>query len=327
MTIRMIDRALDAGINFIDTANVYNEGRSEEAIGKALRRRARPRRPRDQVPRHDGRGSERPWLSRRAPDRSSARLAPAPEHRLHRPLPDPPPWPDVPIDETLRALDDLVRAGKVRYIGSNFAAWQLVESLWAAEQMGQPRRHRAAAVQPARPPHRARAGAALPRPRARSPPVVAARERLPDREVPPGRARTRWVAVRGPEVGDVGDVPVHGGEPRRLRRGRLSGCSTSSRRSRPSTARLPARSASRGAPPSRAITSVILGPRTVEQLDDNLGRPRSPSATTTSPAWTRSHPPAGTSSPTGSPTSGRTGTAGSAPGWGCRERLVHGPHR
>ena len=135
----IIDRALDAGINFIDTANVYSIGRSEEVTGEALKRNGK---------RHDivlatkvhgkmGEGVNDLGNSRRhiieQCEQSLRRLGTdyIDLYQIHRPQPD------IPIDETLRALDDLVRSGKVRYLGtSTFAAWQLVESLWVSERLG-----------------------------------------------------------------------------------------------------------------------------------------------------------------------------------------------
>jgi aryl-alcohol dehydrogenase-like predicted oxidoreductase len=135
----IIDRALDAGINFLDTANVYSIGRSEEATGEALKRNGK---------RHDivlatkvhgkmGEGVNDLGNSRRhiieQCEQSLRRLQTdyIDLYQIHRPQPD------IPIDETLRALDDLVRSGKVRYLGtSTFAAWQLVESLWTSERLG-----------------------------------------------------------------------------------------------------------------------------------------------------------------------------------------------
>jgi aryl-alcohol dehydrogenase-like predicted oxidoreductase len=135
----IIDRALDAGINFIDTANVYSIGRSEEVTGEALKRNKK---------RNDvvlatkvhgkmGEGVNDLGNSRKhiidQCDQSLRRLQTdyIDLYQIHRPQPD------IPIDETLRALDDLIRAGKVRYVGSStFAAWQLVESLWVAKELG-----------------------------------------------------------------------------------------------------------------------------------------------------------------------------------------------
>jgi aryl-alcohol dehydrogenase-like predicted oxidoreductase len=133
--IRTIHQALDAGINMIDTGNVYSNGETEEIIGKAVRGR------RDQVvivtkfglPVGSGpndRGNGRGHILREV-ERSLKRLGTdyIDVYQAHRSDPD------TPIEETLRALDDLIRAGKVRYIGtSRFAAWQLVESLWISDR-------------------------------------------------------------------------------------------------------------------------------------------------------------------------------------------------
>lgn len=136
----IIDRAIEAGINFLDTANVYNRGRSEEAVGRALQRNGKRDhivlatkvhgRMDDEDP--NARGNHRRHIIEQC-EASLERLQTdwIDLYQIHRPVSD------VPIDETLRALDDLVRAGKVRYIGtSTFAAWQVVESLWAAKEYG-----------------------------------------------------------------------------------------------------------------------------------------------------------------------------------------------
>ncbi len=136
----IVDRALDAGLNFLDTANVYGRGRSEEITGEALKRNgSRSRivlatkfhgRMNDDDP--NAAGSSRRHIIEQC-EASLRRLQTdyIDIYQIHRPRPD------VAIDETLRALDDLVRAGKVRYIGtSTFAAWQVVESLWVAKELG-----------------------------------------------------------------------------------------------------------------------------------------------------------------------------------------------
>lgn len=133
--IRIIHRALDAGINFVDTANVYSSGESEEIVGEALKGR------RDQVvlatkvhgemgPGPNDRGNSRVHILREV-ENSLRRLQTdyIDLYQIHRPDPD------TPIEETLRALDTLVRDGKVRYIGSStFAAWELVESYWVSDR-------------------------------------------------------------------------------------------------------------------------------------------------------------------------------------------------
>jgi aryl-alcohol dehydrogenase-like predicted oxidoreductase len=138
-SIRIIDTALDGGINFIDTANVYNGGESERIVGRALTQNGR----RDEVvlatkvfsevgPGPNDRGGSRYHIMKACED-SLRRLQT--DHidlyQLHRPSLE------IPQDETLRALDDLVRAGKVRYIGSStFPAWMVMEALSISERYG-----------------------------------------------------------------------------------------------------------------------------------------------------------------------------------------------
>lgn len=136
----IIDRALDVGINFLDTANVYGQGRSEEVTGEALKRNGK----RQQMilatkvhgPMDDDDPNARGNSRRHIMEQCEASLRRLQTdyidlYQIHRPQPA------IPIDETLRALDDLTRAGKVRYVGtSTFAAWQLVESLWVAKELG-----------------------------------------------------------------------------------------------------------------------------------------------------------------------------------------------
>ncbi|BAJ64493.1 aldo/keto reductase [Anaerolinea thermophila] len=138
-SIRIIHRALDAGINFIDTANVYNAGMSEMIVGKALKESGR----RDSVVLATkvygkmGEGPNESGVSRlhilKACEDSLRRLQT--DHidlyQLHRP------GLNVPVDETLRAFDDLVRSGKVRYIGcSTHPAWMVMEALAVSEKYG-----------------------------------------------------------------------------------------------------------------------------------------------------------------------------------------------
>jgi len=137
---RIVARTIEAGVNFLDTANVYSRGVSEEFTGKALKLINA----RDKIilatKAHGAmddtdmnmRGSSRRHILQQC-EASLKRLQTdyIDLYQIHRPTSD------VPIDETLRALDDLIRAGKVRYIGtSTFAAWQLVESLWASKELG-----------------------------------------------------------------------------------------------------------------------------------------------------------------------------------------------
>jgi aryl-alcohol dehydrogenase-like predicted oxidoreductase len=135
--VGMIRAALDGGINFVDTADVYGDGRSEEIVGRALEGR------RDEVvlatkvhgPMGKGlneRGNSRLWIAREV-ENSLRRLKT--DHidlyQIHRPDPR------TDVEETLGALSDLVRQGKVRYLGSStFPAWQMVEAQWASERRG-----------------------------------------------------------------------------------------------------------------------------------------------------------------------------------------------
>ncbi len=139
-SIPIIHRALDEGINFLDTADIYGLGESERIVGKALA--APETRQRTilatkaclpmEADDPNMRGLSRRYLIT-ACEASLRRLDTdwIDVYYLHRSLPD------VPIDESLRALDDLIRQGKVRYIGcSMFSAWKMVESLWVAKELG-----------------------------------------------------------------------------------------------------------------------------------------------------------------------------------------------
>jgi aryl-alcohol dehydrogenase-like predicted oxidoreductase len=130
-TKAVIDRAVDRGVNFIDTADVYGDGLSEEFIGRAIRDYRRDlviatkfERPTGEGPLH--RGTSRRHIMEAA-ETSLRRLGvdAIDLYQIHF-------WSDdTPIEETLRALDDLVHRGDVRYVGcSNFTAWQIVEAQW-----------------------------------------------------------------------------------------------------------------------------------------------------------------------------------------------------
>ncbi len=135
--VSVIDAAFEAGINFIDTADAYNSGHSEVVVGKAVRSH-----------RHDfvvatkgfiatGPGPNDVGLSRK-------HLIDAVEASLRRLKTDYIDLyqvhyfdPDTPLEESLKTLDDMVRQGKIRYIGcSNFAAWQLMRALWVSDRDG-----------------------------------------------------------------------------------------------------------------------------------------------------------------------------------------------
>ena len=136
----IIDRAIDAGINFLDTANVYSRGRSEEVVGRALKRNGKRSRivlatkvhgkMDDDDPNAQG-NSRRHIIEQCETSLRRLQTDYIDLYQIHRPQSS------IPIDETLRALDDLIRAGKVRYIGtSTFAAWQVIEALWVAKELG-----------------------------------------------------------------------------------------------------------------------------------------------------------------------------------------------
>ena len=130
---RIVGSALDAGVNFIDTANVYSEGESETLLGGALKRLGRPRDTvvvATKVRGRMGTGPNQVGLSRahvlHSIDQSLSRLGldHVDLYQIHGVDPI------TPLDETLRALDDLVRAGKVRYLGfSNLPAWMAMKAL------------------------------------------------------------------------------------------------------------------------------------------------------------------------------------------------------
>lgn len=134
---RMVDRCLDQGINFFDTANAYTGGKSEEICGRVLRGKRDRIVLASKVANKVGEGPDLQGLSRaaimRAIDDSLRRLATDYLDIYYLHLPDY----TVPIEESLQAMDDLVKQGKVRFVASsNYSGWQVVEMLWRAEQRG-----------------------------------------------------------------------------------------------------------------------------------------------------------------------------------------------
>jgi aryl-alcohol dehydrogenase-like predicted oxidoreductase len=134
----IVDKALDLGINFFDTADIYAKGTSEKVLGKALKGK------RDSIVlatkchfRMDEKdpnafGNSRRYIVR-ACEESLKRLKTdyIDLYQIHRPQPE------IPIDETLRGLEDLARAGKIRYAGcSTFGAWQACEAHYVARELG-----------------------------------------------------------------------------------------------------------------------------------------------------------------------------------------------
>jgi aryl-alcohol dehydrogenase-like predicted oxidoreductase len=139
-SIRIIHHALDAGINFVDTADVYSAGESEEIVGKALKGRrddvvlaTKVHFPIGEEPNH--RGNSRRWIVTEV-ENSLRRLQTdwIDLYQIHRPQED------TDIDETLGALSDLVHQGKIRYFGhSSFAPSQIVDAQWTSERHGRER--------------------------------------------------------------------------------------------------------------------------------------------------------------------------------------------
>lgn len=143
-SVRIIHRALDQGINFVDTAEIYMRpayGAAEAVVGKALagrrgevvlatKKRYDPRQFRTGGPGDHGLARQQIAAALEA---SLRRLNTDYVDLYYAHQPDP----DVPLEETLRAFDDLVRAGKVRYIGlSNHPTWQAIQALWVADRRG-----------------------------------------------------------------------------------------------------------------------------------------------------------------------------------------------
>lgn len=260
---RIIDYALDAGVNFIDTANVYSANESERIVGDVLVRNAR----RSSVvlaTKFNGPQGEdvnARGLSRRhvieACDDSLRRLQTdwIDLYQLHRSSSD------IPIDETLRALDDLIRAGKVRYIGTSmFAGWKLVEAVWVAKELGL---NRFVCEQPA----------------------YHLLDRTAEREVIPA-AQTFGIGIIpwGPLCGGLltGKYDRHGGpEGGRWDNGRDNAGRRATETAWEAIDLVRELAAEKGVSTSQValawcasqpgVTAPIIGPRTVEQVADNLG--------------------------------------------------------
>ena len=263
-SLEIVERALDAGINFIDTANIYSAGESERIVGKALS--ANGRRERVVLATKvcgpmDANDPNARGLSRRhiieACEASLKRLKTdwIDLYQLHRPVSD------IPIDETLRALDDLIRAGKVRYIGTSmFPAWKIVEALWASKEFGV---NRFVSEQPA----------------------YNLLDRTAEREVLPA-AQSFGLAVIpwGPLCGGLlsgkyrrGDVSAEG----RWQGGKDNFDRPVTDEAFDVIEALVALASEKGCTPSQlalawnaaqpGVTAPIIGPRTKEQLIDNLG--------------------------------------------------------
>lgn len=261
-SIRIIHRALDAGINFVDTADMYSSGESERVVGQALAGR------RDRVVlatkgRHKMGEGANDWGAsrlhlRQALDASLSRLGTDYVDLYYVHAPDY----DTPIDETLRFLDDVVRQGKILYPAcSNFRAWRVCEALWTSDKLGLAR---FAAVQPL--------------------------YNLVNRDIevellPLAREHGLGVVTYSPLARGILTGKYRPGEAfpagsraarndKRLREAELRN------ESLVISQRLAEHCAKRGVAPSQfalawclanpILTAVILGPRTLEQLEDNL---------------------------------------------------------
>ena len=276
----LIDRALEAGINFLDTANVYGDGASEDVVGEALSRNGhrdfvylatkchgnvfKEKDGDDDATKLRKKLNPNKWGNSRRMVMDSAeaslrrlRTDRIDLYQIHRP------HPDCAIDETLRALDDLVSQGKVRSIGcSTFAAYQLVASLWTSERLG------------------------LDRFVTEQPPYHLLDRRI-ERELLPactqfGLGVIPWSPLaggyltgkyRGGDAGGGGRIkPGSNGRNDTLLQSDAAAAVVD---------KLVELSEAKGCSPSQlalawvvhqpGVTSPIIGPRTVEQLDDNLG--------------------------------------------------------
>jgi aryl-alcohol dehydrogenase-like predicted oxidoreductase len=262
----IIDRAIDAGVNFIDTANVYSRGASEEVTGGALKRNGK----RDSVVLatkvHGVMADDDPNMQgnhrRHIIEQCEASLRRLGTDRIdlyqiHRPDST------IPIDETLRALDDLIRVGKVLYVGtSTYAAWQLVEALWAAKELG------------------------LNRFVCEQPPYHLLDRRI-ERELIPfaqtyGTALIPWSPLGGGFLtgkyrrGESAPEDSRFGlDPKRAGRDNLAEAAYDVQDVVEAIAKekdcTPAQLALAWCKDQPGVTSPIIGPRTLEQLEDNLG--------------------------------------------------------
>ncbi len=266
-SIRIIHRALDAGINFIDTADVYSQGESEVIVGKAL---ADGRRddvvlatkvhgPMGEDP--NQRGTSRRWIIREVED-SLRRLDTdwIDLYQIHRYEPD------IDIEETLGALTDLVQQGKVRYIGSStFPPSAIVEAQWAARERGlRALRLRAAPLLDARPRDRGRRAADLPALRDGRDPVEPARRRLALGPLAQGRREPEPTSPARQRLADRYDLSLPANQRKLDAAEQLAAARRGGRRS-PLIEMAIAFVISHP-----AVTAAIIGPRTMEQLESQL---------------------------------------------------------
>jgi aryl-alcohol dehydrogenase-like predicted oxidoreductase len=255
-SIRIIRKALDAGINFIDTADVYSRGESEEIVGKALggRRDGVVLATKASLPMGDDpnqSGNSRRWLMTEV-ENSLRRLRT--DHidlyQIHRPDPD------TDIEETLSALSDLIHSGKVRAIGSSaMPASDIVEAQWVAERRG------------------------LERFRTEQPTYSILNRGIEAEVLPVAQRYGMGTLVWSPLAKGMLTGRVRKGQPTDLRRvNRLS--SLSDERRLDAVEQLIPLAEKAGLPITHlamvftiahpGVTSALIGPRTMEQLDDLL---------------------------------------------------------
>ncbi|HEY5225064.1 MAG TPA: aldo/keto reductase [Microbacteriaceae bacterium] len=255
-SIRIIHKALDAGINFIDTADAYSRGESEEIVGKAIKGR------RDHIvlatklglPMGDDpnqRGNSRRWIMQEV-ENSLRRLQT--DHidlyQIHRPDPD------TDIEETLSALTDLVRSGKVRAIGSStMPASDMVEAQWVAQRRG------------------------LERFRTEQPTYSILNRAIENEVLPVAERYGMGILVWSPLAGGMLTGRIRKGQETDLRRARMFAHMTNETRIDTVERIIPVAEqagiklthlAMAFAIAHPGVTSAIAGPRTMEQLDDLL---------------------------------------------------------
>jgi aryl-alcohol dehydrogenase-like predicted oxidoreductase len=255
--VRIIHKALDAGINFVDTADRYSAGESEEIVGKALKGR------RDDIvlatkvngPMGDDpnqRGNSRRWIMTEV-ENSLRRLQT--DHidlyQIHRPDPD------TYIEETLSALSDLIHAGKVRAIGSStMPASDMVEAQWVAERRG------------------------LERFRTEQPPYSILNRGIEAEVLPVAERYGMGTLVWSPLAKGMLTGRIRRGQETNLRRAAMFTNFRDEQRLDAVEQVIPL-AAEAGLPMTHlamafaiahpGVTSAIIGPRTMEQLDDLLG--------------------------------------------------------
>lgn len=261
-SLRIMHRALDEGINFFDTANVYAHGTSEEYVGEALRGRREKVVLATKVHGRMGEGPNDQGNSRlhiRQQVEASLRRLQTDYidlYQLHRPDPD------TPIEESLEALTDLVHQGKVLYIGtSTFPAWQLVEAQWLSEE-----HHLARFV-------------------SEQPPYNILNRRIETEVIPAcekyGIAILPWSPLAGGWLTGKYRRDQAPPENSRAAESKWDLSAPESQRLFDAVDKLRPLAEARGISMSQfalawllanpAVTAPIIGPRTIEQLEDNLG--------------------------------------------------------